>query len=595
MLTATPRRAIRLLGAPSLLGALLGLGVLGSPSSAVAQLVAPFNTRITVDNQYVTGATGATDIAWASDGRAVVTTKGGTIVIRQTNGMTIQRTNVFSGVSQTAEQGLLGVVADPMVANTFYFYVSNGPNDDKHRVMKAVLGTDNNFTVDMTPIIAASRNLGGGLQGPANHNGGGLAIYQNRLYVGVGDTGANATPPTNKYSSCLNHPNGKILRVQMDGTIPSDNPLSNVATVTSCGDDGRTGGAWTTAAPDRRVFAWGFRNPWRFWVDPTSGRLWVGDVGETTREEISTGTGDAHFGYPFFEGNQDWSMSGGMLRLQKSCNTEFLPGRPCTPAVHDYPRSGTGGGTCVTGGLIPDGCGWNTALGGMPMYLFADYNADWIHGLAVTNRAMGQASSTATNVGSFSNSGPVSFRMGPDESMYVVMNQGNGVYRFTPTDRTGCAMGGMGGMGGSGGSPVGGAGVGGVAAGAGGASGAGGSGVAGNGGGVVGGQGGSPGGTGAGGATAGTGVTAGSSGTATTGGGSGMATGGAAPVGGAAPTGGIPGGAGVPAAGADGGGSDDPAGCGCRTAKSGSAAYLALAAGLALAFGARLRRRRRSE
>jgi hypothetical protein len=578
---------------PGLLASLFGLGAFVCASSARADLVAPFLDRIDVDPTYVTNATGATDIAWATDGRAVITQKNGTIVVRQTNGSQMNRSGVFAGVSMSAEQGLLGVVADPTAANTFYFYVSNGSeSSDRHRVLKAVLAADNSFAVDATPVIAASRNLGLGLAGPANHNGGGLAIYQNRLYVGVGDTGANATPPTNKFSSCLNRPNGKILRVALDGTVPSDNPLANVTQVTACDS---TTGAWTTAMPDRRIYAWGFRNPWRFWVDPTSGRMWVGDVGETTREEISVGTGDSHFGYPFFEGNQDWSMSGGMLRLQKSCNTDFLPGRPCTPAVHDYPRSGTGGGTCVTGGLIPDGCGWSTALGGT-MYLFADYNADWIHGLTVTNRMMGTASSTATNLGSFNNSGPVSFRMGPDESLYVVMNQGNAVYRFTPRDRTGC-MGGMGGAGGAGGAPPGGgagtgttAGMGGI--GMGGQAGAAGpGGVAGVG---MGGEAGTvgPGGVGMGGATAGTGATSGA-------GGAGVGTGGTVPSGGVgpsggAPVGGAPGGGLGPTAGTGGGNDiDTGSGCGCRAAKPSGVGYVALALGLVLTIGARLRRRRR--
>jgi glucose/arabinose dehydrogenase len=579
MLTATLRGAGRSIGARGLLASLLGLGVLAASPSASAQLVAPFNTRITLDQQYVTDAAGATDIAWARDGRAVVTTKGGTIIIRQTNGMKINRTNVFPMVSTTPEQGLLGVVADPVAADTFYFYVSNGPNDDKHRVMKATLAADNNFTVDMTPIIAASRNLGPGLEGPANHNGGGMFIYQNRLYVGVGDTGHNRTPPNNKYGSCLNRPNGKILRVELTGAIPTDNPLVNEAMVTSCNAwNGNTAPTWSTAAPDQRIFAWGFRNPWRFWVDPTSGRLWIGDVGETTREEISTGNGNQHYGWPFAEGTTMY----GQLD-SKDCMAGFTPARACTAPVHDYGRSE---GTCITGGLIPDGCGWNTATGGMPMYFFADYNGNWIHALNVTNRAMGQASSTSTNVGTFGTAGPVSFRMGPDESMYVVMNRGNAVYRFTPTDRTGCA-GGMGGMGGGGAS-----GTGGAPAGAGGAntSGAGGTPQAGNGGVTTAGVGGSPGGTAAGGAS-GTGMTSGAGGTGTaTGGASGStATGGAPPTGGTPPVGGTPGGG----AGATTAASEDEGGCGCRVARGGGVGYLAVALGLALAFGARIRRARR--
>src|SRR5262245_66649787 len=106
--------------APRAVGLLTALGALGASGLAHADLVAPFSNTIDVDPQYVSGATGATDIAWAQDGRAVVTTKGGTIVVRTATGTTVQRPNVFSNVSQTAEQGLLGVVADPTAANTFY-------------------------------------------------------------------------------------------------------------------------------------------------------------------------------------------------------------------------------------------------------------------------------------------------------------------------------------------------------------------------------------------------------------------------------------------------------------------------------------------
>jgi len=69
-----------------------------------------------------------------------------------------------------------------------------------------------------------------------------MVIHNGQLYIAVGDTGANAAIPKNKYGSCLNKPNGKILRVNLDGTVPADNPLSNVAEVTACAspDSGAT-------------------------------------------------------------------------------------------------------------------------------------------------------------------------------------------------------------------------------------------------------------------------------------------------------------------------------------------------------------------
>ena len=78
-----------------------------------------------------------------------------------------------------------------------------------------------------------------------------------RLYVSVGDTGSNANPPVNKYGACLNKANGKILRVNLDGTVPTDNPLASVAMATGCTTETKTTGDFNMAPPDRRIFAWG--------------------------------------------------------------------------------------------------------------------------------------------------------------------------------------------------------------------------------------------------------------------------------------------------------------------------------------------------
>ncbi|HEX6274813.1 MAG TPA: PQQ-dependent sugar dehydrogenase [Polyangiaceae bacterium] len=509
---------------------LAGLGACTLPGVAHAQLAAAFADAVTVDTEYLTGANSATDIAFSADGRAVVTLKGGTIVVRRADGTKNMQMGVFGNVDTQSEKGLLGVVADPGVAtnNTFYFYVSNGSNaNDKHRVYRGVLSANDTFTIDMAdPVIAEMNGVGPGLRGPANHDGGGLFIHEGQLYVGVGDTGANATPPTNKFSSCLNLGNGKILRVNLDGSVPTDNPLVGESMVTSCTS---TGGDWGTAAPDTRVYAWGFRNPWRFWVDPHTGLMWIGDVGETTREEISVGRGNQHYGYPFNEGTREYGELDG-----KDCMTGFAPGRECTPPVYDYGRAD--GANCVIGGLIPEGCGWTNAFDGKLYYLFADHGARWVRALEVRPDRTGVVSTTAVEFGTFGN-GPASFRQGPDGAFYLVHDGAGAVYRFAPTNLSGPdCMGGMGGAGGTGGS--GGAGA------TGGSSGGGGVGVTG-----------------------------------------GSATGGSS---GAAGRGGTSAGNGDAGAG---GGSDDDGGCGCRVAGRSLQpfAFALLALGVAAAFARRLR------
>jgi len=403
------------------------------PRTAWAALDAPFDQTLVEDQAYVSDASNATDIAFHPDGRAVITQKTGQITIRRATGEVVEITGTFPNLDTSSEKGLLGVVADPSVAtnDTFYFYASDGPTEDRHRVYKGVLNGDDSVTIDLdNPIVGAARNVGPGLEGPANHDGGGLFIYKSQLYVGVGDTGANSEPPTNKYSSCLNKGNGKILRVNLDGSVPSDNPLASEAMVTSCTS---TGSDWGTAPPDRRIFAWGLRNPWRLWIDPMTNLMWIGDVGETEREEISVGGSGQHFGYPFIEGNLDQSMAGDALRLEKTCDQGFTPSRPCTAPVHDYPHST---GKSVTGGLIPTGCGWSNAFAGKAYYLFADYADNWMHALEVEPDHRGVVSPASVDFAQVSG-GPSSIREGLDGALYVVFYGSGTVSRFTPKDLTG--------------------------------------------------------------------------------------------------------------------------------------------------------------
>ena len=252
-----------------------------------------------------------TDIAFLSDGRAVVLRKDGRglVVVARRHAMIKQRGRMLT-VDIGSEKGLLGVVIDG--DDNLYFYASTGDdNANKHKVYKARAAADGTVTVDLAnPIVT------GGLEGPANHDGGGMVIHKGQLYIGVGDTGANNTPPQNKYGACLNKPNGKILRVNLDGTIPADNPLTALAMVTGCADRDRR--HFEMAPPDKRIYAWGFRNPWRFWIDPQTDLMWIGDVGETTQEEITVGGKGSNHGWPFDEGTVKYAAAAGRpVRLQR--------------------------------------------------------------------------------------------------------------------------------------------------------------------------------------------------------------------------------------------------------------------------------------
>ncbi len=426
VLRSRVRRAVFRTALRTALGTALLMAAAPRPVQAQTTVAPAFAGKVTLNASYMKGLTQPTDIAFSADGRALVTTKGGAIVVRHADGSTASIAYPFGGTLDTAQDdGLLGVVADPAVAQNraFYFYATNGPSTDRMRVYRAVLGASaDTLAVDATPIIAASRGLGPGLEGAGDDVGGSLAIANGKLFVGVGDSGVQASPPVNKYGACLNKGNGKILRVNLDGTVPSDNPLVGLTSVTSC--DSPTG-AWTSEVPDPRIWAWGFRNPWRFTIDAKTNLMWIGDVGQNTSEEVSIGGGNQDYGYPFVEGSQTWGSLSGM-----SCST-MSPSRTCSPPAYTYDHSA---GQAIMGGVLVEGCGWQNVFGGLN-YLFADFGFGFIRVLPVRSDRTGLSSTTAVDFGSADL--PIGSRMGPDGALYVILIGSGTVARYSPTSLTG--------------------------------------------------------------------------------------------------------------------------------------------------------------
>ena len=76
-----------------------------------------------------------------------------------------------------------------------------------------------------------------------------------------------------------------MLRLNADGTIPTDNPFFNQAT-----------------GVNRTIWAIGLRNPFTFSIHSASGRMFINDVGEDTWEEINEGGAGENYGWPSTEG-----------------------------------------------------------------------------------------------------------------------------------------------------------------------------------------------------------------------------------------------------------------------------------------------------
>lgn len=180
-----------------------------------------------------------------------------------------------------------------------------------------------------------------------NHKGGwiGFSPIDGYLYISLGDRGEGAgnAPLANNAYHIASDPqslHGKILRIDVDNglpyAIPDDNPFAE-------------GGG----TPE--IFALGFRNPWRASFDRLTGDLWVGDVGEGTREEINRVALGGDYGWPFREGNLD------------RCNN-CARGQQAQAPVVDLPHDD--GWVAVIGGYVYRGNAMPELQG---RYIFGDF------------------------------------------------------------------------------------------------------------------------------------------------------------------------------------------------------------------------------
>jgi len=175
----------------------------------------------------------------------------------------------------------------------------------------------------------------------SNHNGGTMAFKDGYLYIGTGDGGEGF----HGLRTLL----GAMLRIDVDHpahglgySIPPDNPFArNVPR-------GVRGEIW----------AYGFRNPWKWSFDPLNGDLWVADVGESTAEEVDRVEKGNNMGWPIMEGKGCFSYS----PIKPPCDERGL-----TLPIIDLPRSQA---QCIIGGYVYRGNPSSIFYGA---YIFGDW------------------------------------------------------------------------------------------------------------------------------------------------------------------------------------------------------------------------------
>ena len=347
---------------------------------AGAAVAATYTAAGFSETAVVTGLSSPTAFAWTPDGRMLVLEKAGRVRLVTGTGLQPEPAlDISARVDSGLEKGLLGICLHPSFASNGYVLLYYTTLVPKNRISQFTL-TGNALDPASEVVILDGIDATNG-----NHNGGTIAIGPDgKLYAAPGDSGTGGAKAQDLSVGSFS---GKVLRMELDGSPAAGNPFLGDAT------------------KEPRIFAYGFRNPFRWAFRPSNGALFVNDVGQSTREEIDVVTAGGNYGWPMAEGNIG------------TCTG-------CIPPVFDYPRSVGGstiGGTFVTGTVYP------AFLQGK--YLFADYVSNWIRWLDFdsSNAVVGTLQGFASSV-----EGAVSLAVGPDGYVYYAAINVGRIYRILP-------------------------------------------------------------------------------------------------------------------------------------------------------------------
>jgi glucose/arabinose dehydrogenase len=347
-------------------------------------------------------------VTWASDGRMFVWRKAGVVVVFSKDLATSKTfLDIQSRVNKTTDRGLVGFALDPNFETNGFFYLAyvyepNGnPNDTGPKTQRVsqfkvsaadpTVGDPNSETVILGKISTAGCsgiNQDCMPNDAAEHTIDDLAFYGGKLFVSVGDGASDAVSDSAFRSQNLDSLNGKLLRINTDGTGPADNPFFN-------GD---------ANANRSKVYDYGLRNPFRFSIDSATGNVYIGDVGQNSWEEIDSGRGK-NFGWPCYEGNGVESQYDGFATCQN------LASSAVTPPIKTYPHTE---GACVIGGPLYSGSAYPATYKNNVFY--ADFVGNFIKRLTLD--ASGNVTGTTTFVTGLSQ--PVYVAQGPDGNLYYI-------------------------------------------------------------------------------------------------------------------------------------------------------------------------------
>ncbi|WP_432776162.1 PQQ-dependent sugar dehydrogenase [Brevibacillus gelatini] len=227
----------------------------------------PYRTEVVADQL---------DVPWAldiaADGRLFFTERPGRVRVIQAGKLLEQPLISFPApfVSE-GEGGLLGLVLDPQFARNHFLYVYHTYQDGQQTYNRVLRLREQNNRAEVDRVLIDK------IPGSVIHNGGRLRIGPDqRLYITTGD----ASEP--ELAQDMNSLAGKILRLNLDGTIPQDNPF-----------------------PGSPVYSLGHRNPQGLAWNPATGTLYSSEHGPSAHDELNRIEPKGNYGWPVITGDQE--------------------------------------------------------------------------------------------------------------------------------------------------------------------------------------------------------------------------------------------------------------------------------------------------
>ncbi|MFY9307418.1 MAG: PQQ-dependent sugar dehydrogenase [Bacteroidia bacterium] len=321
----------------------------------------------------------ATAMAFAPDGRLFICVKNGPVRIIK-NGSLLSTPFVTLSVDINGERGVNSIAFDPNFNTNHYvyiYYTASSPTIH-NRLSRFTANGDVVVPGSEVPLLDVETVT------QVFHNGGGMAFGPDgKLYLAIGED----NHPNN--SQNMNTYKGKLLRLNADGSAPTDNPYYN-----------------SSSQVTKKIWALGLRNPYTLSFQPGTGKLFVNDVGADDYEDIHDATlPGKNFGWPAVEGS--------------STNPAY------SNPVFSYPHESTGQKGCaIVGGTFFNPTTTNYPSQYIGKYFYMDFCNGWMYylslGSPIQNTFFGSGLVTQ-NLG---------LQVGPDGNLYFINRSQPGIYKI---------------------------------------------------------------------------------------------------------------------------------------------------------------------